>query len=158
MWAYEDIPFGHRLEIGSVTVTAEDIIAFGRDYDPQPFHVDPEAAAASHFGGLVASAWHTAALFMRALVERAERLAAEIRAAGGTPGRLGPSPGFEDMRLPRPVRPGDTLHFAVTPREGRPLASRPGWAVAHFENTVTNQHGEVVMTFRSAVFVSRRPD
>jgi acyl dehydratase len=158
MWAFEDIPFGSTVEIGSVTVTAEEIVAFAREFDPQPFHVDEEAAAKSHFGGLVASAWHTSALFMRALVERVDRLADEIRAAGGEPGRLGPSPGFEDMRLPRPVRPGDTLHFSVTPRDGRPLASRPGWAVAHFDNTVTNQRGEVVMTFRSAVFVSRRPD
>jgi acyl dehydratase len=158
MWAFEDIPFGHTVEIGSATVSAEEIVAFGREFDPQPFHVDAEAAAKSHFGGLVASAWHTASLFMRALVERVDRLADEIRAAGGVPGRLGPSPGFENMRLPRPVRPGDTLFFATTPQDGRPLASRPGWAVAHFDNTVTNQHGEVVMTFRSAVFVTRRAD
>ena len=158
MWAFEDIPFGRTIEVGSVTVSAEEIVAFAREFDPQPFHVDEKAAAASHFGGLVASAWHTAALFMRALVARADRLADEILAAGGEPGRLGPSPGFEDMRLLRPVRPGDTLSFAVTPRDGRPLASRPGWAVAHFENAVTNQNGEVVMTFRSAVFVSRRAD
>jgi acyl dehydratase len=156
MWAFEDIPFGRSVEVGSVTITAEEIIAFGREFDPQPFHVDEEAAAASHFGGLVASAWQTAALFMRALVARAERLAEEIRAAGGEPGHLGPSPGFEDMRLPRPVRPGDTLHFTVTPLDGRPLATRPGWAVAHFDNVVTNQRGEVVMTFRSAVFVTCR--
>lgn len=158
MWMFEDIPFGQRIEIGSVTVTAEEIVAFAKEFDPQPFHVDPEAAARSHFGGLVASAWHTAALFMRALVDHADRLAGEIRAAGGVPGRLGPSPGFEDMRLPRPVRPGDTLSFAVTPVSGRPLASRPGWAVVTVDNAVTNQHGVVVMTFRSTVFVSRRAD
>ena len=158
MWFYEDMPFGRRHELGETAVTAEAIVRFARDYDPQPFHLSEEAGRASHFGGLVASGWHTAALSMRAFADFLDRLAAEMRGRGEPVAEIGPSPGFEDMRWPKPVRAGDRLAFAMTPLEGRPLASRAGWALVTFETTATDQHGDLVMSYRGKVFVRRRED
>lgn len=156
MWFLEDVPLGSRLSLGSAAVTAEDIVRFARAYDPQPFHLDRAAAEASHFGGLVASGWHTGALFMRAFVDHVHRLSEEMRARGETPARLGPSPGLSDVRWPKGVYAGDTLAFSTTPSSKRPLASRPGWGLVVFDNIALNQTGTTVMTFRAGIFVERR--
>lgn len=156
MWFYEDVPLGRRLELGAVTVAPEAIVRFAREFDPQPFHLSEDGGRASHFGGLVASGWHTASLFMRAFVDYLDRLAAEMRARGEPVARIGPSPGFEDMRWPKPVRAGDRLGFAMIAVDGRPLASRPGWGLVTFESTAADQHGDLVLSFRGKVFVERR--
>lgn len=156
MWFYEDVPFGRRLELGTVTVSPEAIVRFARDYDPQPFHLSEEGGRASHFGGLVASGWHTGSLFMRAFVDYLDRLGAEMQARGEPAARVGPSPGFDDMRWPKPVRAGERLAFAMTAVDGRVLASRPGWALVTFESTAVDADGDLVMSFLAKVFVQRR--
>lgn len=156
MWFLEDLPLNARISLGSTAVSEADILRFGRAYDPQPFHLEHAAAEASHFGGLVASGWHTGAMFMRAFVDYTHRLAEEMRGRGETPARLGPSPGLSDIRWPKGVYAGDTLAFATTPSSKRPLASRPGWGLVIFDNLALNQHGTTVMTFRAGIFVERR--
>jgi len=156
MWFYEDMPFGLRLDLGGATVTPEAIVRFAGKFDPQAFHLSEAGGRASHFGGLVASGWHTGSLFMRAFVDFADRLGAEMRARGEPVARLGPSPGFEDMRWPKPVHAGDRLAFTMTPIDGRSLASRPEWALVTFDSNAHNQDGAAVMSFRGKVFIERR--
>lgn len=144
---FEDIEVGERIELPPVTVTAEEIVAFGRKYDPQTFHTDPEAAKRSPFGGLIASGWHTCALVMRATVQRMQ--------AEGNAG-LG-SPGVESCRWLRPVRPGDTLTATGEIVEARASRSRP-YGIVKRRLEVKNQAGEAVMTMVGVGLVARRPD
>lgn len=142
---------GRKVAIGSLTFAAEDIIRFARDFDPQPFHLDEEEARHSLFGGLCASGWHTSAGWMKCFVrfwkDEARRLAAEgLRAP-----RLGPSPGFRDLKWLNPVYAGDTVTYAVTLLEARALASRPGWRINTLLCEGENQHGEAVIRFESKV-------
>lgn len=153
----EDIPLGVKRELGQHTFTAEEIKAFASKYDPQPFHLDEEAAARSHFGALIASGWHTAAMCMRFLVETRVKIIAEETAAGRPVAKWGPSPGFRDLKWLKPVFVGDTITYATEPLEVRPSASRPGWGIAISRNTGTNQHGELVYSFTASVFVERKP-
>ncbi|WP_112812178.1 MaoC family dehydratase [Ensifer sp.] len=142
---------GRRTVIGSLTFTAEDIIRFARDFDPQSFHLDEEDARHSLFGGLCASGWHTSAGWMQCFVrfwkDEQRRLAAE----GLQAPRLGPSPGFKDLRWLKPVYAGDTVTYAVTFLESRTLASRPGWRINSILCEGENQHGEPVIRFESKV-------
>ncbi len=142
---------GRRTVIGSLTFTAEDIIRFARDFDPQSFHLDAEDARHSLFGGLCASGWHTSAGWMQCFVrfwkDEQRRLAAE----GLQAPRLGPSPGFKDLRWLKPVYAGDTVTYAVTFLESRTLASRPGWRINSILCEGENQHGEPVIRFESKV-------
>ena len=110
-------PWARHSESGSITVSADEIKAFAAQFDPQPFHLDEKAAAATFFGGLVASGWHTAALTMRLIVD------SELKIAGGSIGA-----GAEELRWPRPVRPGDTLHAVIrgARRQAVEVAARPG--------------------------------
>lgn len=147
-------PFGRPIALGEEAMDAERIVAFARRYDPQPFHVDPVAAESSLLGGLCASGWHTATLWMRRLVDsRDQALAAAPEAdrarlfAG-----FGPSPGFQKLRWRRPVFVGDVLRFYITPLTRRALRSRPGWSVLGSESAVLNQWDQRVMTFESSVF------
>lgn len=156
MWYFEDVPFGRTFDLGSVTVTPEAIVRFAEKFDPQAFHLSEAGGRASHFGGLVASGWHTGSLYMRAFVDFTTRLGEEMRARGEPAARLGPSPGFEDMRWPKPVRAGDRLAFEMTPVEGRTLASRPEWGLVSLDSRAFDQHGDLVMSFRGKVFVERR--
>src|SRR5579859_3157513 len=103
---FEDFAVGHTLELGSYTITREEILAFARQFDPQPFHTDEEQAKASLYGGLIASGWHTASIFMRLLVDG---LLNDTASMG--------SPGVDELRWLRPVRPGDTLRARFTVRE-----------------------------------------
>jgi acyl dehydratase len=150
---YDDILIGAREELGSYTFTPEAIIAFARQYDPQPFHLSEEAGAATHFGGLVASGWHTGSIWMRLKVEHGKRIAAE-RAARGLPPRWnGPSGGFRNLKWPKPVRAGDTVTYFTEYTGKRPLASRPGTGIVFSLNTGINQHGDLVFSFEGSVFL-----
>lgn len=153
---FEDIRIGERREIGRHTFTAEEIKRFASAYDPQPFHVDEAAAARSHFGGLCASGWHTAAMCMRLLIEERKRQMAEMQALGEEVGTWGPSPGFRDLKWLKPVYAGDTITYATEPVETRSSQSRPGWGIVTLRHTGTNQHGEPVYSILVSAFVKRR--
>jgi len=154
---FDDIDVGDRLALGAVTFTAADIKAFAAQYDPQPFHMDEAAAAQSHFGALCASGWHTIAAWMNLRVQYGRR-EDEERAARGEPiAKLGPSPGFRDLKWLKPVYAGDTITYASEVVEKRVTKSRPGWGIIFAKNTGTNQNGELVMSFIGSGFVERRP-
>lgn len=145
---------GTRVELGSHLFTQEEIVAFARRYDPQPFHLDPVAARDTVLGGLCASGWHTAAMWMRKQRDTSARMAAEWRAAGSRRIEFGPSPGIRNLKWLRPVRPGDTIAYAMTIMECRASASRPGWHVLSVSNSGDNQDGEPVLVFESTALVS----
>lgn len=142
---FEDLEPGGALETGSLTVTREEILDFAWKFDPQPFHVDEEAARRSPFGGLIASGWHTAALCHKMIVEDL---------LGTDSGSLG-SPGVDEVRWLKPVRPGDTLKVRAEVLEAIPSRSKPG-GLAKFRYTVRNQNGEEVMTMVASGFFLRR--
>jgi acyl dehydratase len=154
---FEDITIGDRHDLGSFTFTAENIKAFAAQFDPQPFHLDEEAGRRSHFGGLSASGWHVAAVYMKLAVANLEREVAAVIARGETPVSSGPSPGFREMKWLKPVLAGDTLSYASETVTKRELASRPGWGLIHARNTGTNQRGELAFSFLGSVFLPRRP-
>ena len=142
---FEDFPLGEVVEYGGVDVSADEIVAFARDFDPQPFHTDKEAARAAT-GGLIASGWHTSALLLRMNCEAFLTRAAILDEAG-----------VEEVRWQVPVRPGDRLHvrrqtLARRPREGRTNASE-----VEFLYEVVNQDGAVAMTQRSVLLLKQRP-
>jgi len=153
----EDIRIGDRTALGSHTFTAAEIKAFATAFDPQPFHVDEDAAARSHFGRLVASGWHTGSVCIRLIVQARLREEEAMRARGEPVGRTGPSPGFRDLKWVKPVYAGDTITYASEVIETRPVQSRPGKGLVFARNTGTNQAGELVFSFISAVFADRRP-
>jgi acyl dehydratase len=142
----EDLAPGQTFRSGSVTVDAARIKAFAAEFDPQPFHLDEQAAAGSLFGGLVASGWHTAALTMRLLVE------GDLKLAGGLIGA-----GVEEIRWPRAVRPGDTLHVESEVLEVRPSESKPDRGIVRLRSTTMNQDGQPVMVQVANLIVPRRP-
>jgi acyl dehydratase len=134
---FEDYQVGMVDEFGDVHVTAEEIVEFARRYDPQAMHIDAEAAARGPFGGLIASGWHTAAMIMRLFVENYLSKVATL-----------PSPGIDELRWTRPVRPGDRLRVRVTVTEARRSQSKPDRGMVRSLVEVLNQNGEVVMTQR----------
>lgn len=142
----EDLEGGQKFGSGTLRVTADEIKAFARKFDPQPFHLDDEAARATFFKGLVASGWHTAALTMRLLVE------GELSIAGGIIGA-----GCDEFRWPRPVRPGDELRVDSEILEVRPSKSGPEQGLVKVRTATLNQHGETVQTFTASLIVPRRP-
>jgi acyl dehydratase len=153
----EDIRVGEKTDLGSHTFTADEIKSFARRFDPQPFHLDEAAAARSHFGGLIASGWHTGATCIRLIVENRLREEEAMRARGEPVGRTGPSPGFRDLKWLKPVYAGDTITFAGEIIETRPVESRPDKGLVFARNTGTNQAGQLVFSFISCIFVDRRP-
>lgn len=144
---YEDAEPGLRTELGSYLFERQRVIDFAREYDPQPFHLSDEAAAASHFGTLSASGWHTAAAWMRRMVEARQR----FDAAQAHPPESGPSPGFRDLRWLKPVYAWDCLSFSTQVVEKR-ATSRPSWGLVTSLNGGDNQFGERVFEFTSSVF------
>ncbi|MFL6720713.1 MAG: MaoC family dehydratase [Sphingomonas sp.] len=144
---FEDLEIGAEREFGTYDVTREEIIEFASKYDPQPFHLSDEAAAKTHFGRLAASGWHTAAMTMAVI---ARRVVGEQQAGLG-------SPGIDELRWKKPVYPGDTLHVRGEILDKTPSRSRPEMGSFRTRTTVTNQDGEVVMTFISIVLIQRRP-
>ncbi len=153
---FEDTAIGERLELGAHQFRADDIKAVARRFDPQRFHLDEGEAERSHFGGLCASGWHTGFVWMRMFVEYRNALTKKMRARGEPVAKLGPSPGFQALKWPRPVYAGDTISFAMEVVEKRESKSRPDWGIVQFLVTGTNQRGEPVFTFSSINFVERR--
>ena len=142
---FEDFAVGDVSEFGPVTVTEAEIVEFAQRYDPQPFHVDPDAAAASPFGGLIASGWHTMALFMGMYVRGVLLDSASLG-----------SPGVEELRWLAPVRPGDELRGRSTVTDVRASATNPRRGTVFTTNEVVNQDGTVVMTMKARGFFARR--
>jgi len=153
---FEDLRVGERIDLGSHSFTLDEIKAFASRYDPQPFHLDEAAAAASHFGRLCASGWHTAAVWMRLMIDYRRRDDDARRARGEPIAQLGASPGFRDLRWLKPVYAGDTIAYATEVVATRLSKSRPGWGLMTICNTGANQHGELVISFLSTSFVERR--
>ena len=147
----EVYPAGTAVVIGSKLFTAEDIIRFAQQFDPQPFHTDAEAAKQYVFGGLCASGWHTCAQWMRIFVDFLTADAERLTTSGIIPPKLGPSPGFRELSWLKPVYAGDTVTYSVTMLESRPLASRPGWLINTNRTEAVNQHGEPVLRFIGSV-------
>ena len=143
---FEDFKVGDVVEAGAKTLTKEEIMAFAREFDPQPFHVDEAAASRSIYGGLIASGWHSGSMLMRMFFEAVFRDAASMG-----------SPGIDELRWVKPVRPGDTLHFRATVLEATPSRSKPDRGVVRTFCELLNQHGEVVMSLKPVNFILRRP-
>lgn len=143
---FEDFSLGQTKAFPPRRVTEAEIIAFARDYDPQPFHIDPAAAAASPFGGIIASGWHTAGMMMRLIVDHSLKTAASMG-----------SPGVEQLRWLRPVRPEDVLHLKGTIVDLQPSRSKPDRGVITTAYELRNQNGEVVLTMRGKSMYGRRP-
>ena len=161
MQYFDDVVIGTRRELGSYTFTAERIKAFAAKYDPQAFHLDEEAGRNSLFGGLAASGWHTASAWMRAVVDSgsgARSAKADGHADGDDALAGGPSPGFKNLRWPKPVLAGDTITFFTEVKSKRASATRPQWGLIFVLNTGENQRGELVFSFDGSAFVARRPD
>lgn len=141
---FEDITIDEPFPLGSHTFTQDEIIAFAKLYDPQYFHIDPEAAKHSHFGGIIASGWHTVSIGHRYMVDALDADADRLRALGEEPGVTGPSPGVNSMDFKVPVRPGDTVSYELVITGKRPSNSLPGWGLLFNRLTATNQRGELV--------------
>jgi acyl dehydratase len=152
----EDIRVGDRTELGRHTFTAQEIKGFAERFDPQPFHLDEEAATSTHYGGLIASGWHTGSVCIRLLVQHRMREEEALRARGEAVGRTGPSPGFRELKWIKPVYADDTIAFVSEVVETRPVQSRRDKGLVFARNTGTNQDGELVFSFVSIVFVDRR--
>ena len=144
---WEDFAVGDEVVHGTHKLGEEEIVRFAREFDPQPFHVDPAAAAASPFGGLIASGWHTAAVYMGLFV-RSELLASAS---------LG-SPGVENLRWLVPVRPGDVLTGRSRVVDSWPSETNPSRGTIVGEHELVNQRGEVVFQMRARGFIARRPE
>lgn len=149
---FEDMAIGTHEELGHYRFTEAEIIDFARKFDPQYFHVDPVAAAAGPYDGLIASGWHTVAVWMKLRVASMRTRATDGDAPAG-----GPSPGFLDLKWPNPVRPGDTIRFESTLSEKIELRSRPSWGLIRGRNQGFNQQGELVLSFIGQAFIPRKP-
>jgi acyl dehydratase len=144
---WDDYEVGQKFDLGSTSFTADEIVDFARHYDPQSFHVDADAARQSMFGGLIASGWHVTAKLMRLFVDNY----VDQRTALG-------SPGVDEVRWLKPVRPGDTLTAWVECAGKVPSRSRPEMGIIHEQWQATNQKGELVMTLKGTNMVRRRPE
>jgi acyl dehydratase len=142
---WEDFRIGDTTEVGPVKVSEAEIVEFATRYDPQPFHTDPVAAAQTPYGGLIASGWHTTALFMGMFV----------RAVLLDSASLG-SPGVEEIRWTAPVRPGDTLSGRTTITDVQPSSTNPKRGTVFTTNEVFNQDGLLVLTMKARGFFARR--
>jgi acyl dehydratase len=142
----EDFAPGQVRESPPRTLTKEEIIAFARDYDPQPFHTDEAAAKRTVYGGLIASGWQTVAIMMRLLWDTFLKDTASLG-----------SPGSDEIRWLKPVRPGDTVRARFTIVDVTPSRSKPDRGIVRTSTEVLNQHGEIVMTHRGMGMFGRRP-
>jgi len=146
-WYFEDFEVGQPIEVGSFTLSEEEIVEFATRFDPQPFHVDPGAAAHSIYGGIIASGWHTCSMMMRVMVDGFLKEAASLG-----------SPGVDEIRWLKPVRGGDTISVTTTALEKRPSGSKPDRGVVVTQWQATNQHGEPVATVKGMGMFRRRPE
>jgi len=143
---YEDFAEGQTFELGRTAVSEAEILEFARKFDPQPFHVDPEAAKRSMYGGLIASGWHTGSIYMGLMVRGLLHDAASLGSAG-----------IDELRWLKPVRPGDTLQARLTVTALRPSSKRPDRGTVFTLGEMSNQHGERVFFVRSSGMFARRP-
>ena len=143
---FEDFVVGRRLLYGSRSVSQDEIVRFAREFDPQPFHIDPAAAEKTIYGGLIASGWHTCALVMRVICDGMISASASLG-----------SPGVDELRWLKPVRPGDTLTVYGTALEVRPSNSKPDRGVVTTLTEAVNQAGDVVLKMRTMGMYRRRP-
>lgn len=143
---FEDYIVGTTSEHGSIRVDEDELVDFGRRFDPQPFHVDPDAAAAGPYGGLIASGWHTCALMMRLL---AQEYLSPVSSLG--------SPGIDELRWIRPVRPGDELSLRTTVEEARVSRSKPDRGLLRTRVELVSSGGDVVLRLLAMNLVSTRP-
>ena len=144
-WYWEDFPVGQVREFGAMPVTREAVLEFARSFDPQPFHIDDAAGAASIFGRLAASGWHTCAMAMRMMCDE---YLLESSSLG--------SPGIDNLRWLKPVHPGDTLRVRLTVLDARPMASRPTAGLVRAGWEVLNQQQDVVLTMQGWNMYGRR--
>jgi acyl dehydratase len=142
---FEDYVPGLTVDCGSFSVNEAEVVAFAEKYDPQPFHVDPVAAKDGPFGGLIASGWHTTSLMMRQLVDHYVSPESSLGAAG-----------VDEIRWPRPVRPGDTLHVRATVLEARRSASKPDRGIVKTLAELVNDDGDLVMKVTAINFILLR--
>ena len=154
---YEDIAVGEPFPLGSHDFTEAEIIRFARLYDPQYFHLDPEAARQSHFGGLVASGWHTVTVGHRHMVDALFAEEDRLRGLGQEPGVSGPSPGVNKMEFKAPVRPGDQVTYTLVVTGKRPSNSIPGWGLLFNTIEAVNQRGETGAVVFQFVAIDRQP-
>ncbi len=143
---WEDIKAGEVIELGSCTVTKEAMVAFAREFDPQPFHTDEETAKRTIWGGLIASGWHTGSMLMRLFYDGFLKDTVSLG-----------SPGMDELKWNKPVRPGDRLSARMTILETTPSRSKPDRGIIRSQMEVLNQHGEVVMSTKGVNFFARRP-
>jgi acyl dehydratase len=141
----DDYTVGDRSRSHETTISAADIIAFAREYDPQPFHLDPIAAKSSLFGEHVASGWHMTAIAMRLIVE------SDLKPAGGVIGR-----GVDELRWPNPLKPGDRVHVESEVLKVIPSTTKPDRGTLRVRTQLLNQDGKVVMSFIALLVVPRR--
>lgn len=143
---FEDFILGDRFSTAGATITTEMIVGFALTYDPQPFHVDVEAARHTNYGGLIASGFQTLALGFRLVWDTGTFRAASMG-----------SPGFDELRWLKPVRPGDTIHVEGEVVETRPSSSKPDRGIARISYRYLNQQGEVVLTYTAMHLLRRHP-
>ncbi|HUT49590.1 MAG TPA: MaoC family dehydratase [Alphaproteobacteria bacterium] len=143
---FEDFTVGEEMTTGGVTLTEDAIIDFAYRYDPQPFHVDKEAAAASHFGGLIASSWHTQIVAFRQVID-----------SGFLGNASMGSPGCDELRFLKPVRPGDTVRTRLCVLDKRTSRTRDDRGYVTVEFDIQNQNGDTVITWRGIQIIGRRP-
>jgi acyl dehydratase len=143
---WEDFKVSDSAQMGQHTFSAQEMVEFARRFDPQPFHVDAAAAGSSFFGGLIASGWHTCAVGMRLMCESYLNGSKSLGA-----------PGLDQIRWPKPVRPGDTLVYRRTVLAARASTSRPGVGLVKHRWEAVNQQGELVLTMEGWGMFGRRP-
>ncbi len=144
-WYFEDFYPGQEIDLGERSVSEEEIVAFARQFDPQPFHVDRDAARASIYGGVIASGWHTCSLMMRMVVDG-------LMASSSSMG----SPGLDGVRWLRPLRAGDTIRMRYLTTQVKASNSKPDRGVVWSKWTATNQHGEEICTIEGMGMFRRR--
>ena len=142
--AFEDFPIGTHLMSAAIEVTEKSIIEFARQFDPQPFHLDPATAERTLFGGVAASGWHTAAISMRLFIQT-------MNVPGGIIGM-----GVDELRWPNPVRPGDQLRLDIEIIDARLSKSRPGFGIIRIHNITRNQRDEIVQSFKTSAMLPTR--
>jgi acyl dehydratase len=161
---FEDVVIGAESKTGSWTFTEEEIIRFAKKYDPQFFHIDPEAAKAHEFGGIVASGFHVGAIWMKLTVENMQKATAELEAGSESPSKgagarsAGISPGFKKMRWHKPVRPGDTITYTNKTSGKVPMGSRTDIGIIQSRTRGLNQHGDLVFSFIGQGIYPKRPE
>jgi acyl dehydratase len=143
---FEDFHDGDVIDLGTMAADRDEMMAFARQYDPQPFHTDSNAAAFSIYGGLIASGWYTVSRFMRLVVDRLMRDSSSLG-----------SPGVEELRWPAPVRPGDVLSGQMHVLETRVSNSRPTMGILRWRGELRNQQGQLVLSLVGTNFFGRRP-